>query len=137
MDKCTIWYTKLYKMIYLRKKNILGKWLIMYKMVYVKGYYVHINIQNRAKWYTLLYKLIYGSVQNKTAFLKIVQFGIQKCTMWSTWEKKYLVKMDDKCTKWYTFKAYMYKLIYKIVLNDIHFCSIWYHFLCNMIYKGV
>ena len=53
----------------------------MYKMVYVKGYYVHINIQNRAKWYTLLYKLIYGSVQNKTAFLKIVQFGIQKCTM--------------------------------------------------------
>ena len=85
IQNCTKWYTW--------EKKYFGKWMKMYKMIYVLGYDVHFNIQNRAEWYTLLYKLIYGNVQNKTAFLMNVQFGIQNCTKWYTWEKKYFWNM--------------------------------------------
>ena len=33
----------------LEKKNILGIWLKMYKIIYAQGYNVHFNIQNRAE----------------------------------------------------------------------------------------
>ena len=45
-------YTLVYKTVQndiLEKKKYFGKWMKMYKMIYVLGYDVHFNIQNRAE----------------------------------------------------------------------------------------
>ena len=117
-------FWRLYNLVYktvqndiLEKKKYFGKWMKMYKMIYVLGYDVHFNIQNRAEWYTLLYKLIYGNVQNKTPFLKIVQLGLQNCSNWSS--KNKIISLKNAVT---------YKLIYVYISNvhyDVRKCENW------------